>query len=65
MDMDIRRWLSHGVDAIEDWQDAFGGFERHASLRVSDEQLTSVFGDFTERLRENYPFCIPDTVPAS
>jgi glutamate/tyrosine decarboxylase-like PLP-dependent enzyme len=59
MDMDIRRWLSHGVDAIEDWQAAFGPFERDPSLRVSDEQFARAFGAFTERLRENYPFFHP------
>jgi glutamate/tyrosine decarboxylase-like PLP-dependent enzyme len=59
MDMDIRRWLSRGVDAIEDWQAAFGPFERDPSLRVSDEQFARAFGAFTERLRENYPFFHP------
>jgi glutamate/tyrosine decarboxylase-like PLP-dependent enzyme len=59
MDMDIRRWLSRGVDAIEDWQAAFGPFERDPSVRVSDERFARVFGAFTERLRENYPFFHP------
>ncbi|HTT00103.1 MAG TPA: aminotransferase class I/II-fold pyridoxal phosphate-dependent enzyme [Streptosporangiaceae bacterium] len=57
--MDLRRWLSGGVDAVEEWQAGFGPFERHASLQISDEQFARVFGDFTERLRENYPFFHP------
>jgi glutamate/tyrosine decarboxylase-like PLP-dependent enzyme len=57
--MDVRRWLSRGVDAIEDWQATFGPFEPDVSLRVSDEQFAAVFGEFTERLRENYPFFHP------
>ncbi len=57
--MDVRRWLSRGVDAIEDWQARFGPFEPDASLRITDEQFASAFGDFTERLRDNYPFFHP------
>jgi glutamate/tyrosine decarboxylase-like PLP-dependent enzyme len=57
--VDVRRWLAGGVDAIDDWQAAFGPFERHASLLVSDEQFAGAFGEFTERLRENYPFFHP------
>jgi glutamate/tyrosine decarboxylase-like PLP-dependent enzyme len=57
--MDVQRWLSGGVAAIDDWQAAFGPFERHSSLRVSDERFAGVFSEFTERLRENYPFFHP------
>ncbi len=57
--MDMRNWLSKGVDAVEDWQAAFGPFERDAALRITDEQFASAFGVFTERLRENYPFFHP------
>jgi glutamate/tyrosine decarboxylase-like PLP-dependent enzyme len=57
--MDIRRWLSSGVDAVEDWQATFGPFQQDASLRISDEQFAAAFGAFTERLRENYPFFHP------
>ena len=59
--MDVRRWLSSGVDAVEDWQAGFGPFEPDPSLRVSDEQFAAAFGDFTERLRDNYPFFHPST----
>jgi len=57
--MDVRGWLGRGVDAIEDWQAGFGPFERDASLRISDERFASAFGEFTERLRDNYPFFHP------
>jgi glutamate/tyrosine decarboxylase-like PLP-dependent enzyme len=57
--MDVRGWLGRGVDAIEDWQAGFGPFERDASLRISDEQFAGAFGEFTERLRDNYPFFHP------
>ena len=59
--MDLQRWLSSGVAAIDDWQAAFGPFERHRSLRVSDERFASAFSEFTGRLRENYPFFHPST----
>ncbi|HUA28903.1 MAG TPA: aminotransferase class V-fold PLP-dependent enzyme [Streptosporangiaceae bacterium] len=57
--MDMRRWLIDGVDAVEDWQAGFGPFERHASLQITDEQFADAFGEFTERLRGNYPFFHP------
>jgi glutamate/tyrosine decarboxylase-like PLP-dependent enzyme len=57
--MDMRGWLGRGADAIEDWQAGFGPFERDPSLRISDEQFASAFGEFTERLRDNYPFFHP------
>src|SRR5258708_24787634 len=58
-DVDLQRWLGDGVAAIDEWQATFGPFERHPSLRVSDEQFASAFSVFTERLRENYPFFHP------
>src|ERR1022692_4904956 len=58
-DVDLRRWLNRGVAAVEDWQCSFAPFEPDPSLRVSDERLASVFDEFTERLRDNYPFFHP------
>ena len=57
--MDLRTWLTNGVDAIEQWQATFGPFERDASLQISDERFAEAFSTFTERLRENYPFFHP------
>ncbi len=57
--MDVQQWLSSAVTAIGEWQDGFGPFEPHRSMRVSDEQFASVFGEFTQRLRNNYPFFHP------
>jgi len=57
--MDLRSWLSSGVDAIEEWQATFGPYQRHDSLQISDERFATVFSAFTERLRENYPFFHP------
>ncbi|HXP18724.1 MAG TPA: aminotransferase class V-fold PLP-dependent enzyme [Streptosporangiaceae bacterium] len=57
--MDLQRWLSSGVAAIEDWQASFAPFERDPASRISDEAFASVFGAFTERLRDNYPFFHP------
>ena len=58
-DVDLRGWLNRGVAAVEDWQCSFAPFEPDPSLRVSDERLASVFDEFTERLRDNYPFFHP------
>jgi glutamate/tyrosine decarboxylase-like PLP-dependent enzyme len=57
--MDLSRWLGAGQDAIGAWQDGFGAFEEHPSLHVSDERMAGVFGEFTGRLRNNYPFFHP------
>ncbi len=57
--MDLRTWLTNGVDAVEQWQAAFEPFERDASLQISDERFARAFSTFTERLRENYPFFHP------
>jgi glutamate/tyrosine decarboxylase-like PLP-dependent enzyme len=58
-EVDLQRWLSGGVAAIDEWQATFGPFERHPSLQISDDQFATAFSIFTERLRENYPFFHP------
>ena len=57
--MDLRRWLSSGVDAIRNWEATFARFEPDPALHISDEQFAAAFGEFTGRLRENYPFFHP------
>jgi glutamate/tyrosine decarboxylase-like PLP-dependent enzyme len=57
--VDVQRWLSSAVAAVEDWQDSFGPVEPDPSMLVSDERFASVFGEFTQRLRNNYPFFHP------
>jgi glutamate/tyrosine decarboxylase-like PLP-dependent enzyme len=57
--MDLRHWLTSGVDAVESWQSTFSAFGRDRSLWVSDEQFARAFEQFTERLRDNYPFFHP------
>jgi glutamate/tyrosine decarboxylase-like PLP-dependent enzyme len=57
--MDLRQWLSHGVDAVQQWQAGFGAFEPHASLQVSDAEFAAAFADFAGRLGDNYPFFHP------
>ena len=39
--MDLERWLSQAVLAIEDWQRGFGEFDQHPSLQVSDERFVA------------------------
>jgi glutamate/tyrosine decarboxylase-like PLP-dependent enzyme len=56
---DLQKWLPRGVDAINAWQDAYGDFDQHPSLVVSDEALGKAFNELTERLRDNYPFGHP------
>ena len=58
--MDLHRWLGEGLAAIGDWEQTFGPYQPHQSLQVSDERMAEVFGEFTGRLRDNYPFFHPE-----
>ena len=57
--MDLQQWLSSAVTAVKDWQDSFGPYQADGSMQISDERFASVFGEFTQRLRNNYPFFHP------
>ena len=57
--MDLERWLSSAVAAIEEWQDGFGPYQADPSLLVTDERFAEAFGELTGRLRNNYPFFHP------
>jgi glutamate/tyrosine decarboxylase-like PLP-dependent enzyme len=57
--VDLQRWLSNAVAAVEEWQDGFGPYHTDPSLLVSDERFAEAFGELTERLRNNYPFFHP------
>jgi glutamate/tyrosine decarboxylase-like PLP-dependent enzyme len=57
--MDLQDWLSRALAAVQDWQDSYGPFDRHWSLRVDEERFTAAFAEFTGRLRENYPYFHP------
>ncbi|MFD8813527.1 pyridoxal phosphate-dependent decarboxylase family protein, partial [Streptomyces sp. NPDC059627] len=57
--MDLQRWLGRATDAIQEWADTFGPYRRHPSLDVTDDRFAPVFAEFTDRLRDNYPFFHP------
>jgi glutamate/tyrosine decarboxylase-like PLP-dependent enzyme len=57
--MDIRDWLNRAVDAVERWEAGFAPFERHPSLRVSQERFAEAFGELASRLGDNYPYFHP------
>jgi glutamate/tyrosine decarboxylase-like PLP-dependent enzyme len=57
--VDLRDWLGRAVSAVEDWEAGFAPFERHSSLRVSEERFAAAFGTFADRLRDNYPYFHP------
>ena len=54
--MDLQDWLGRALAAVRDWQDSYGPFDRHWSLRVDQERFAATFEEFTCRLRENYPY---------
>jgi glutamate/tyrosine decarboxylase-like PLP-dependent enzyme len=55
----MEHWLSQGLAAIDDWQGSFAPFSQDSSLWVSDDRFAAAFAEFTERLRDNYPFFHP------
>ncbi|MBL1099893.1 pyridoxal phosphate-dependent decarboxylase family protein [Streptomyces coffeae] len=57
--MDLGHWLGQAVEANRAWAEAYGPFRSHPSLEIDDERFAEVFGTFTERLKENYPFFHP------
>jgi len=57
--MELERWLTRAAEAISDWQQGFGEYQVHESLRISDEQFGAAFGELTARLAGNYPFFHP------
>ncbi|MEU0387696.1 pyridoxal phosphate-dependent decarboxylase family protein [Streptomyces chartreusis] len=57
--MDLQHWLGRAEDAIQEWADGFGPYERHPSLLVEDDRFATAFEEFTGRLKDNYPFFHP------
>ncbi len=57
--MDLAHWLGAAVQAIDDWAAAYGPVQPHPSLRVSEEQFATAFGELSTRLADNYPFFHP------
>jgi glutamate/tyrosine decarboxylase-like PLP-dependent enzyme len=57
--VDVQRWLSSGVDAVADWEASFAAVRPGGPAQVSDERFAAAFAEFTERLRDNYPYFHP------
>jgi glutamate/tyrosine decarboxylase-like PLP-dependent enzyme len=57
--VDLQYWLARAAEAVNDWQQGFGGVEPHESSQVSDARLAPAFDELTTRLRDNYPFFHP------
>ena len=57
--MDLDKWLTEATGAVRAWEAGYGEYAQHPALEVSDEAFAPVFAEFTERLRDNYPFFHP------
>jgi len=57
--VDLRGWLGQAVDWHERWATGFGEPAAHPALAVTEERFAEVFGEFTDRLGDNYPFFHP------
>lgn len=59
MAFDLESHLSAAVGAIREWEEEWGPFDTHKSVRVDEERLRSALARYTDRLRGNYPFVHP------
>jgi glutamate/tyrosine decarboxylase-like PLP-dependent enzyme len=57
---DLVGWLRQGVEAIEDWQRGFAGYDEHPAQQVDQDRLREAFAELTARLTDNYPYFHPD-----
>ena len=57
--MDLNYWLAQATSAIRAWEASYGQYATHPALEVTDEAFAPAFAEFTERLRDNYPFFHP------
>ncbi|MFF0448150.1 pyridoxal phosphate-dependent decarboxylase family protein [Streptomyces sp. NPDC004609] len=57
--MDLQHWLREAARSQQRWAADFGPYGTHPSLAVDDTRFAEVFGEFTERLKDNYPFFHP------
>ncbi|MEU9340351.1 aminotransferase class V-fold PLP-dependent enzyme [Streptomyces sp. NPDC048278] len=57
--MDLQHWLGRATEAIQEWAGTFGPYRSHPSLDVTDDRFAPVFAEFTDRLKDNYPFFHP------
>jgi glutamate/tyrosine decarboxylase-like PLP-dependent enzyme len=57
--VELARWIEEALTAHQGWTAQFDGFEPHPSMTVSEERFAEVFDEFSERLRDNYPFFHP------
>jgi glutamate/tyrosine decarboxylase-like PLP-dependent enzyme len=57
--VDVQRWLASGAAAVAGWQATFPPFAPEESVQVSDERFAAAFAEFTDRLRDNYPYFHP------
>ncbi|ANW17614.1 pyridoxal phosphate-dependent decarboxylase family protein [Streptomyces clavuligerus] len=57
--MDLQHWLREAARSHQEWAAGYGPYEPHPSLAVDDGRFAEAFGEFTERLKDNYPFFHP------
>ncbi|MGP4004564.1 pyridoxal phosphate-dependent decarboxylase family protein [Streptomyces sp. 8N706] len=57
--MDLQHWLRQAAQSNQEWTADFGPYQTHPSLDIEDGRFAEVFEEFTERLKDNYPFFHP------
>ncbi|RLV04542.1 aspartate aminotransferase family protein [Streptomyces griseocarneus] len=57
--MELKRWLTHGVEAFEAWARSYEEYAAHPAMEVGEESCAEAFGELTGRLHGSYPFFHP------
>ena len=52
-------WLKEADRCVRIWEDRWGDFEMHPSLRVEHQILSQAYEGYVNRLTDNYPFFHP------
>jgi glutamate/tyrosine decarboxylase-like PLP-dependent enzyme len=57
--MDLEVLIGSAIREIRKWEGGFGPYDRHASTHLETDKVAGVLGEYTERLKNNYPFFHP------
>jgi glutamate/tyrosine decarboxylase-like PLP-dependent enzyme len=57
--VDLEVLIGQAVREVRKWEASFGPYERHASTHLETDQVVGVIGEYTRRLKDNYPFFHP------
>ncbi len=57
--MDLEVLIGQAVREVRKWEASFGPYDRHASTHLETDAVVGVISEYTDRLKDNYPFFHP------